>query len=89
MRHVFRERGCIAWHLNGGFSAVRLDRTGATFDVPTESIPLHLRKIGSRVTLVIPHFAGYDALQTQDDLHDALRYDVLIEKEDATSGSEP
>ena len=82
MGHVFKERACVAWHLNGGFSVLRLDRTGATLDVPTENIPPHLRKIGSRVTLAIPSFAGYDALKTQDDLHSALRIDVCVEQDE-------
>ncbi|MGY2032238.1 hypothetical protein ACW9HR_32525 [Nocardia gipuzkoensis] len=51
----FSEPALVAMHLNGGFTKVLLERTGEVGidrDIPTESIPVHLRAIGSRILLV-------------------------------------
>jgi hypothetical protein len=38
-------------HLNGGFTRVLLER-GATWDIPTDAIPIPLRAIGARFRVV-------------------------------------
>ncbi|HXG67146.1 MAG TPA: hypothetical protein VNO70_18735 [Blastocatellia bacterium] len=55
-RGFSREPVRVLMHLNGGHTKVLLERTsglgladgGIEWDIPTDAIPLHLRKIGSR-----------------------------------------
>jgi hypothetical protein len=41
-------------HLDGGFTKLWLERARSHVDVPTEKIPRHLRRIGSRFVVVLP-----------------------------------
>lgn len=50
----------VLMHLNGGYTKVMLERVegkgladgGVDWDIPTQKIPLHLRKIGSRFLVI-------------------------------------
>jgi hypothetical protein len=42
----------VQWHANGGFTRVQFS-TGHEVEIPTESIPIELRRIGSSFCLVI------------------------------------
>jgi hypothetical protein len=51
---VIKYRAVVEMHLPGGFTKLRIDvSSGHYFDVPTEAIPPHLRKIGSKVVLCL------------------------------------
>lgn len=68
-----RQPGRVALHINGSFSKIQLD-TGSVIDVPTDSIPPELRALGSRVLVTID--TGRRTIESQEDLHEALRYRV-------------
>jgi hypothetical protein len=60
MKSTFREIVRVRMHLNGGFTRVLIESTeglgmadgGTHRDIPTDLIPPHLRKMGSRFLLV-------------------------------------
>jgi hypothetical protein len=62
-------------HLDGGYTRVSVVRTeglglangGAEWDIPTQSIPLHLRGIGSQFLAVTPRFTP-EAHDSADDI---------------------
>jgi len=76
---AIRQPGRVALHVNGGFSKIQLD-TGHVIDVPTDSIPANLRPLGSRVLVTIEPTYRSRTLESQEDLHEALRHRILIEQ---------
>jgi len=68
----------VDMHLDGGFTRLRLERARSHVDVPTESIPRHLRTIGSRFVVVLPCVRP-EADDSADDLRRALN-DVQIKQ---------
>lgn len=56
-----RERVRVLMHLNGGYTKVLVESTeglgladgGVEWEIPTESIPPHLRQIGSRFVVFL------------------------------------
>ena len=81
---TLREPVRVLMHLNGGFTKVILERTigvgladfGIEWEIPTASIPLHLRAIGARFLLITPAGRRSDS----DDELRAARYDIVIEE---------
>jgi hypothetical protein len=56
MTYRIEEPVKILFHLNEGYTKVLLERFSEHFgdlDIPTEKIPHHLRKIGSRFVLIL------------------------------------
>lgn len=61
MTNQFEEPVRVLFHLNENFTKVICERTiyvgladsGITLDIPTDKIPVHLRKIGSCFNLMI------------------------------------
>jgi hypothetical protein len=74
-----RQIARVAWHLNGGFTTLEWEAAGARIDVPTADIPEQLRKIGSRVVVVI-HPVDRNKLNTEEELRRALRYGIEIKQ---------
>jgi hypothetical protein len=76
IRSPFREPVRVLMHLNGGYTRVSLIRTeglgmadgGITWDIPTEAIPPHLRRLGSQLLAIVPRFTPED-----HDLPDDIR----------------
>jgi hypothetical protein len=70
-------------HLNEGFTRVLVERTegrgmangGATWDIPTQIIPPHLRRIGSRF-IVLTEALWPEPGDAADELRDAISYRV-------------
>jgi hypothetical protein len=44
-------------HLTGGFTRVLINYGRYQWDIPTDKIPPHLRRIGLKFTVVMPRFA--------------------------------
>ncbi len=77
----FSEPALVTMHLNGGFTKVVLERTfgDAIYrDIPTESIPVHLRAIGSRI-LLVGRFQAPEANDSAEDIRRALRHPEVLE----------
>jgi hypothetical protein len=68
MTKRFEEPVRVLFHLDGGFTKVILERTieiglaygGTEWDVPTEKIPVYLRKIGSRFVVATDGYTYND-----------------------------
>ncbi|MFE7719066.1 hypothetical protein ACFU44_08475 [Nocardia rhizosphaerihabitans] len=88
----FRELAVVAMHLNGGFTKVVLGRAhgefGTAWDIPTETIPVHLRAIGSRM-LLVGRFQVPDAGDSGEDIRRALRHPEVLEVDDPTRAADP
>lgn len=48
-----REPAYVEFHLDGGFTRVRYERIRIWTDIKTESIPIDLRSIGSKVLVTL------------------------------------
>lgn len=63
---MIEEPVIVLFHLNGGYTKVFLERTkgsglangGVSWDISTDEIPTHLRKIGSRFVIKQTEPAG-------------------------------
>lgn len=72
-RDTSREPVRVIMHLNGGHTRVALERTfglgladgGIEWDIPTDIIPKHLRRIGSRFILI----SNNPKPEESDDIH--------------------
>ena len=59
VRSPFRHSARVEMHLPGGFTRVvllDLSDGGHWLDIPTDAIPLQLRRPGSRFAVVVPRF---------------------------------
>lgn len=73
-RAHFQEPVRVLMHLNGGYTKVFLERTegvgmangGIEWDVPTASIPAHLRAIGSRFIVICDYNEPEDTDTAED-----------------------
>ncbi|MCL1472707.1 hypothetical protein [Argonema antarcticum] len=71
MSNYFREPVRVLMHLNGGNTKVILERIegqgladgGVDWDIPTQKIPFHLRKIGSRFLLIKKSVSAEDTIE--------------------------
>ena len=79
----FRHSVRVEMHLQGGFTRVvlfDLSDGGHRWDIPTDKIPLHLRRIGSEFLVVMPSFAP-EASDSVDDIR-AMCQQVQVEELD-------
>jgi hypothetical protein len=49
-----RQEAKVEMHLNGGFTRVSINFNRHQWDIPTDKIPPHLRRIGSKFIVVMP-----------------------------------
>ncbi|HKI37948.1 MAG TPA: hypothetical protein VKA46_39200 [Gemmataceae bacterium] len=86
----WREPARVLMHLNGGYTKVSLERFegvglangGIEWDIPTRSIPPHLRGIGSRF-LVVTSTISPEANDSPDELRAAI---AAVTIEELTEG---
>jgi hypothetical protein len=87
MPHESKQIATLEMHLPAGFSKVRLELGGGIglaggpvyWDIPTETIPPHLRKLGSRFLVIQSDLAGplEVANMTPDEIRSRLGYRVV------------
>lgn len=85
MSNYFREPVRVLMHLNGGYTKVILERMegkgladgGVDWDIPTQKIPFHLRKIGSRFLLIEKSF--FSAEDTIENIRE-MCWEIEIEE---------
>ena len=77
-KRPFREPVRVHFHLTGGFTRVIYDRVPTHWlEIPTADIPTHLRRIGSRFTLV-----GNSITPDKDDSIEAIRAAISLKVEE-------
>jgi hypothetical protein len=67
----FREEATVKFHLNGGFTRLAINLGRYEWDIPTDKIPQHPRRLGSRFIVVMPCIRP-DAPDSGDDIRAAL-----------------
>ncbi len=78
----FRQPARVAMHLNGGFTKVVLEgvtgESGIARDIPTRTVPLHLRAIGTRI-LLVGHFQIPETDDSAEDIRCALQHPEVLD----------
>jgi hypothetical protein len=77
----FRHPVRVEMHLPGGFSRVILIdvcRGSIRWEIPTDKIPLHLRRIGSEFLVIMPRFHP-EASDSDDEIRAMLRQVEVVE----------
>jgi len=87
MPNESKQIATLEMHLPSGYSKVRLELGGGVglaggqiyWDIPTEAIPRHLRKLGSRFLVIQRDLAGplEVANMTPDEIRSRLGYRVV------------
>jgi hypothetical protein len=69
----------VEWHANGGYTRVRHSDGRYDLEIPTDSIPENLRKIGSEFYLVIQPILAAD-FNSAETLSSLLKEQCLVEE---------
>jgi len=87
-RRSIRVVARVQWHANGGYTRVEYLEGRGNMEIPTESIPIDLRKIGSQFYLIIHLIRSEDfdkpemaraVLADPNTLHRLLTEEISVE----------
>ncbi|MBL8849792.1 MAG: hypothetical protein JNG89_08915 [Planctomycetaceae bacterium] len=68
---LFREPATILMHLDSGYTRIRVRTGGYEWEIPTEKIPQELRRVGSRMLVIMRRFR-VDITDSADDIRRAI-----------------